>query len=331
MLASTGVVGEFIEETEKIGYSSDSCSYHRAVTGATLRGLMPEPAFLIGTTSPCSGGLAVLENLSSHFGKKMFVLHIPQDESSENIRYLASQMQVMVDFITRVTGASLDTEKLKTAVEKTNRMRDLMVQVYDMAMQVPSPITSKELSNFGIVMALFLGTDSGVSLAKIYRDELKHRVQDQVMNGNKEKFRLLWVQNRIQFKNPIEKLLENEYGAKIVVDELNDITWEPIDADNIYEGLARRCISIPFNGPIKSRVRHLQQLASDYQIDGAINPCNWGCRQGAGARGLIEKGFKEIGIPVLNLEVDCVDPRKFTEGQLKTRIEAFLELLEGHN
>nr|HPI23203.1 2-hydroxyacyl-CoA dehydratase family protein [Spirochaetota bacterium] len=53
------------------------------------------------------------------------------------------------------------------------------------------------------------------------------------------------------------------------------------------------------------------------------------CRQGTGARGLIEEGLKEIGVPVLNLEVDCIDSRKFTEGQFRTRIEAFMEMLAG--
>ena len=50
--------------------------------------------------------------------------------------------------------------------------------------------------------------------------------------------------------------------------------------------------------------------------------------ENSGARGLISDGLKEIGVPVLNLEVDCVDKRNFAEGQLRTRIEAFVEMLE---
>ena len=65
----------------------------------------------------------------------------------------------------------------------------------------------------------------------------------------------------------------------------------------------------------------------EFGVHGAINPCNWGCRQGAGARGLIERALGDAGVPVLNLEVDCVDPRSFSEGQLRTRVEAFVEML----
>ena len=125
----------------------------------------------------------------------------------------------------------------------------------------------------------------------------------------------------------IHHLLEKEFGAVVVIDELNSITWEAIDPDDPFTGMAERAISIPFNGDGSRRIDNLKKLAQKYKVDGAINPCNWGCRQGSGARGLISDGLKEIGVPVLNLEVDCVDARSFSEGQLRTRLEAFVEML----
>jgi benzoyl-CoA reductase/2-hydroxyglutaryl-CoA dehydratase subunit BcrC/BadD/HgdB len=237
----------------------------------------------------------------------------------------------MEKFITDTNGTVMNPEKLKQAMDKTNQARALMQEAYDLARQVPSPATSKELSNVGIAVALFLGTDAAVNVAAAYRDEFQRRLAEADGTGKRENFRLLWIQNRIQFKNPIEKLLEEEYGATIVIDELNDITWDAIDLDNIHESLARRSISIPFNGSVQNRVTHLKKLAAEYKVHGAINPCNWGCRQGTGARGMIEEGLKEIGVPVLNLEVDCIDARKFTDWQFKTRIEAFVEMMDSRN
>jgi benzoyl-CoA reductase/2-hydroxyglutaryl-CoA dehydratase subunit BcrC/BadD/HgdB len=198
-----------------------------------------------------------------------------------------------------------------------------------MAGDLPSPASSRDLNNFGIVMALFLGSDGSVEVAEAYRDAFRESIAAGRSGVPNEKIRLLWIQNRMQFRHPLEKMLENDYGAAIVIDELNDFNWAPIDPDEPFEGLARRSIAIPFNGTIATRVEHLQKLAREYRVHGAINPCNWGCRQGTGARGLIEAGLGKIGVPVLNLEVDCVDDRKFTEGQLRTRLEAFLEMLEG--
>jgi len=328
MLATTGVVGSFIEETDHAGYSSDACSYHRSVSGAAIKGMMQAPEFLIGTTNPCSGGLAVLENLAHHFGRELFVLHIPQDDSAGNVRFLADQMREMVAFASRITGRKPDHDRLRKTVELSNRASAIMKEIFELAGHVPSPVASRDLSNFGIVMSLFLGSEQAVTIAEAYRDEFRNRIDAGDYGKSGGKLRLLWIQNRIQFRHGLEKMLEEEYGASIIIDELNDITWEPIDPENPFEGFARRSITIPFNGTIEKRIGHLKKLAREYRIDGAVNPCNWGCRQGTGARGLIENGLREIGIPVLNLDVDCVDSRKFTEGQFRTRLEAFMEMLD---
>jgi benzoyl-CoA reductase/2-hydroxyglutaryl-CoA dehydratase subunit BcrC/BadD/HgdB len=295
--------------------------------GAALKGMMPEPDFLIATTCPCSGGVAVMENLARLFKKDLFVLNIPQQQTKKSVEYLADQIRKMVVFISDHTGQPLDKKRLAQAIQKTNQARSIMEETYKFAAHVPSPVDSRSLANFGVVMALLLGTDAAIEVTRAYRDAYEASVKNQTGGNGDEKLRLLWIQNRIQFKNPLLDMLEKQFGAKVVVDELNDITWDPIDPDDPFEGLARRAISIPFNGEATRRIAHLQKLAREYRVHGAINPCNWGCRQGTGARGLVGDGLKEVGVPVLNLEVDCVDPRTFAEGQLITRLEAFVEML----
>ena len=327
MLASTGMIGDFLEEAEHQGYVGDTCGYHRAVIGAMKKDLMPEPDFLIATNVPCTGGLAVMETIADHFKKDLFTLHIPLEQTAKNVRNLADQLKDMVKFVSDHTGMPLDEEHLRETIKNTNKIRALSDEVYKLAMNVPSPANGRVLSNYGIVIALLLGTRAGVDVAEAFRDELARKVANNESGISNERLRLLWIQNRIQFSNPLLELLETKYGATIVSDELNSITWDPIDPDDPYTGLALRSISIPFNGSVERRIDHLKKLAKEYKIDGAINPCHWGCRQGTGARGLIAEGLKEIGVPVLNLETDCVDSRNFSEGQLKTRIEAFMEML----
>jgi benzoyl-CoA reductase/2-hydroxyglutaryl-CoA dehydratase subunit BcrC/BadD/HgdB len=328
VLAATDTADPFLEEAEQAGFVGDTCGYHRTVMGAARKNIMPQPDFLIATTCPCSGGIAIMENLADLFNKDLFVLNVPQEDSEQNVAYLADQIRDMVEFVTRHTGEPLDENKLHQAVESTNRARMIMEDVYQLAQNVPSPTDGRLLTNFGLVMPLFCGTEAAVEIAQAYKDEFTARVDNGIPGVPDEKLRLLWIQNRIQFNNPLVELLEKEYRANIVSDELNDIFWDPIDPQDPYPGMARRAIAIPLNGSIQRRIGHLQKLARDYRLDGAINPCNWGCRQGTGARGLISDGLKEIGVPVLNLEVDCVDKRNFAEGQLRTRVEAFIEMLE---
>ena len=327
MLASTGNVAPMLELAEQAGYATDICSYHRAINGAAVQGLMPEPDFLIATTCPCSSGMATVENMARHFKKDLFVLDIPSREDQESVRYLAAQLHSLVEFVTAHTGRPLDPAQLSTTMERANRAREILVEVYQLAQSVPTPARRRDLVNFSFIMMLLAGTQAAIETAEVYRDEFKQKVASGTAGVEGEKLRLLWIQNRIQFKNPLEKWIEEEFGAAVVVDELNDVTWDPIDPQDPYPGLAARVLSFPLNGPIERRIEHLQRQTRDYKVDGVLAPCHWGCRQGTGARGLMSDGLKQIGVPFLALEVDCIDPRQFSEGQLRTRLQAFIEML----
>lgn len=327
MLATTGGVEPMLEAAEQQGYSTDSCSYHRSVLGATSQGLMPEPSFLVGTSCPCAGGLAVLENLAKHFHKPLHVIHVPAQRGPEAVRYLADQYRDMADFVAVHSGRPLDLDAVRVALERTNQLRELMVEINRLAAHAPTPARRKDLVNLGIVMALFYGTEGGLEVARAYRDELAGVLERRPPDAPRESVRLLWLQNRIQFKHSLLDFLYDDLGAAVVADELNDIPWEPLDPADPFVGMAQRALAIPLVGKVDWRIERLQVMAREHQVDGAINPTQWGCRQGSGVRGLISDGLRSVGVPVLNLEVDCIDPRSFAEGQVKTRLEAFVEML----
>lgn len=327
VLASTGMVESFLEKAEQEGYSTDICSYHRAVNGAAFQSLMPEPDFLIATSCPCSSGLSTVEHLAKHYEKDLFVIHVPQSQGADAVSYLADQFREMVAFVSSHTGLPMDPDNLRQVMDITNRTRDILAQVYDMAGAIPTPARKKDMINFGFIALLLMGTENGIELAETYRDEFTRKIETNEHGVPGEQVRLMWYQNRIQFQNPLEKILEDEFRAAVVVDELNDINWDPIDPDNPYEGLAERVLRNPLVGPVNNRIEHLIHMAEKNQIDGMINPCHWGCRQGSGSRGLITEKLQKAGIPVLNLEVDCIDPRNFSEGQVRTRVQAFIETI----
>lgn len=326
MLSSTQTAGYFFEEAEDSGFATDSCAYHRAVMGAVLKNAMPEPDFIIGTSSPCTAGLAIVENFAYQYKKDFFLLNVPQNYTQDAIKYLSAQLEEMVRFVSDHTKRPLSKQKLGIALENFNASSQLLKEIYDLAKTNPSPVDNNILKDFGTVITLLMGTQKGIDICQAFKDELNHRIKTRREHASKEKIRLMWIQNRIQYPFPINEMLE-DLGAVIVVDELNDVTWDPMDPDNPFESIAKRIISIPFSMNASERIKHLQGLAGAYRIDGAINPCHWGCRQGTGIRGLISKGMKDINVPVLNLEIDCVDSRNLAKGQIETRVEAFLEML----
>jgi len=326
MLSSNETAPIFIKEAEDSGYAPDSCAYHRAVTGAMLKDIMPEPDFIIGSSSPCTAGLAVMEDMARRFKKDFFILNVPQNNSKESVKFLTDQIKEMTRFITAHTQKPLSMEKLGRALEFFNESSLILKDIYNLAKQTPSPVDNRLLKDFGTVIGLIMGTRKGVEICQAFKDELIDRIESNKIDPSKETIRIMWIQNRIQYKFPIEKMLE-DFGVKIVVDELNDVTWEPMDPDNPFESIAKRIISIPYSLGTSERIAHMQLLAREYKLDGAINPCHWGCRQGTGVRGLTTKGLKDVNVPVLNLEIDCVDSRNLAQGQIETRLEAFVEML----
>ena len=62
--------------------------------------------------------------------------------------------------------------------------------------------------------------------------------------------------------------------------------------------------------------------------DAVIQFCHWGCKQSSGGSVLLKEEMQKKGIPMLILDGDGIDKRNSHDGQIKTRLEAFLEMLD---
>ncbi len=326
MLSSTGISQKYLELAESKGYSTDSCSYHRAIIGGAMQDLIPKPDVLIGASIPCNGGVKALKRIGDLFDKDVFILNIPIETTPKSVDYLVDQYNQMISYIEKETGQKIDNNKLKQSIRYNNQVRDYMLEIEELCKHVPSPINHNDLKNF-IMILLLQGSEEGVDVVKTYRDEFKYRIENEDYKIPEEKHRLLWIQNRIQFKTDLLELLEKNYGANVVIDELNHIWWEEMDENDPLRSLAYRMITHPLVGPAERRIKIITQLAKDYSVDGAINPSHLGCRQSSGARVLIKDALKKIDVPLVDLDVDCVDERNFSHGQIMTRLEAFMEML----
>jgi len=326
MLAGAGISRKYFELAESKGYSTDSCSYHRTIIGAAMDGMIPEPDVLIGASFPCNGGVKALKRIGEIFNKEVFILNIPIEVTPNSIDYMVEQYEQMIDYIEDQTGRKLNHQILNQAIKYNNIARQYLIEINELCRHVPSPSNSNDLKNF-IMYILLLGTKEGIDVAKAYRDEFQNRIDNKQFGLPEEKYRLLWIQNRIQFKTDLLEALEENYGANIVIDELNHIWWDPLDENDPLRSLAYRMMTHPLVGPAERRLKVLAQLAKEYNIHGAINPAHWGCRQSSGERVLFKDVLQKVGIPLIHLDVDCVDERNYSHGSILTRLEAFMEML----
>jgi benzoyl-CoA reductase/2-hydroxyglutaryl-CoA dehydratase subunit BcrC/BadD/HgdB len=94
------------------------------------------------------------------------------------------------------------------------------------------------------------------------------------------------------------------------------------------EGIARHYL---FNRPqdstiyLSNRYDHILRLAREYRVDGVVSNVVRFCAPLENDKPWLKKEMNRRGIPLLELGVDyCEKP----SGQLRTRVEAFLEMLQ---
>jgi benzoyl-CoA reductase/2-hydroxyglutaryl-CoA dehydratase subunit BcrC/BadD/HgdB len=327
VLAGKDAAEPFLLRAEAAGFPRDGCSYHRALLGAVIEDLVTPPIAVVAATCPCDGGLKTVAEVGRRASAPALFLNVPERATPESVRYLAAQLEEMVRFLERVTGTAFDRDAFRETIARSNETARILKEVYAFGGKVPAPYDAGDLKNFQIVMLPLMGTDEGIQVARQFRDEFAARAASGAGGIDPERLRLMWIQNRIQFPNGILDHLRDRFGANVVWDELNEVYWDEIDPDDPFPGLAIRLIDSPLGGDGARRMGLLKQRAADYRIDGAIHPSNWGCRQSQNARGLFASALKEVGVPMISLDVDCVDRRSFAEGQLTTRLEAFCEML----
>jgi benzoyl-CoA reductase/2-hydroxyglutaryl-CoA dehydratase subunit BcrC/BadD/HgdB len=73
-------------------------------------------------------------------------------------------------------------------------------------------------------------------------------------------------------------------------------------------------------------------LSLDYakraHAEGVVVFCHWGCKQTLGISQLAKQYFEEAGFPTLVLDGDGCDSRNVADGQMVTRLNAFIEQLK---
>ena len=95
-----------------------------------------------------------------------------------------------------------------------------------------------------------------------------------------------------------------------------------------FEALARKIIQNLYNGSYSHKAEMIGRLAQRLNPDAVIHFCHWGCKQASGGSILLKEKMQELNIPMLILDGDGIDKRNSHDGQIKTRLEAFLEMIE---
>ena len=101
-----------------------------------------------------------------------------------------------------------------------------------------------------------------------------------------------------------------------------------MDASDPYEAMAAKMVNCIYNGAVDKRIEMAERLAKITNADGGILFAHWGCKGTIGASGLIKSSLEAAGLPTMILDGDGCNPANTSDGQVSTRLQAFVEMLE---
>ncbi|GAB4343547.1 MAG: 2-hydroxyacyl-CoA dehydratase family protein [Candidatus Abyssubacteria bacterium] len=320
-------MNDVFERADTLLPSRDMCTFLRAAVGAAAMDLFPQPKVVVCTSHLCEGAPKMARMAARREGVEFHLLDVPSELSEESVAYVAGQVEAVARRLSEISGSKLDIDRLRDAIELSNRARACLTEVYELRAHVPAPVTGSQFVGFSLVYPW--GAKAGVSIAESLRDDVAGRVAGNVAAiAGGERHRLMWIHLRPVFETDIMARLEQEMRAVIVVDLMGEAWWPELDPRDPFRAFAMKILSNPELQPMEWRTARLKRLARKYRVDGAVHFLQWGCRWNYGQTALYREAIAELGLPFLALDGDAVDKRATPHGQILTRLEAFQELLE---
>jgi benzoyl-CoA reductase/2-hydroxyglutaryl-CoA dehydratase subunit BcrC/BadD/HgdB len=339
MLGASKMSVELCEVAEGLGYSRDICSYARGDIGSALTkkspipGGLPKPDFLLACNNICGTVLKWYEALSRIFNVPLFLLDTPfvhHKMTKESLNYVHRQFEELIEFIESQTRKKFDREKLKEVVRLSAESALLWKDVLDQCAHRPSPMTCFDaFINMAPIVTL-RGTKEVVDFYRNMKMELQERVARGISAVPDEKFRLLWDNIPIWYKMRELGDLLSSVGACLVADTYTSAwVFQGMDTQDPLEGLALAYTTAYLNISIDLMIKRVMDLLKRFSIDGVIIHSNRSCKPySLGQYDIQRLIYEKTAIPSLVLEADMTDARVYSDAQVQTRVEAFIETLQ---
>jgi benzoyl-CoA reductase/2-hydroxyglutaryl-CoA dehydratase subunit BcrC/BadD/HgdB len=288
--------------------------------------------FIIGETT-CDGKKKMFELMETF--KPTVVLEVPQSAKGEAQKaYWRSEVARCKTEIEKRLGVKITDEKMKAAIKELNEQRALMRELAHLNTAIPAPLS-------GLDMLKVMWARNFTFDRAAFNQQLKDLIAElRTMKAKGEgavpKTAKRIIVTGVPTGVGAEKVLKivEESGAAVVYIEncsgmkqyLHDVatTGSPLDA------IADKYLETPCScmSPNTGRLELLAKLAKEYHADGVVDVTWVGCHTyNVESRVLKEYLAKHGNVPLLQIETDY---SQGDAGQIKTRVEAFLEMAKKH-
>ena len=342
MIGAAKMGSELCEKAEEMGYSRDLCSYAAAdiacatVNGGPIGGL-PKPDMLVCCTNICGTVLKWYEVQARYFNVPLFILDTPfchTEYADEAKKYVQKQFETYLEFIAEVCRKRFDRDKLEVVGKLSLEGQKLWQAVLDTSTHVPAPMSAFDAFFHLALIVTLRGKKITIDYYQQLLDEMNARIEQGISAVPDEKIRLLWDNIPIWFRT---RWLSDKFASRqacLVADTYTSAwcsTMKYIRENKFLESMAEVYTRIYLNIGVDEMAQSIIEMIDKYGVDGFVMHSNRSCKPYSFGQYDIQRIVqKQRGIPTLMIEADIVDERAFSESQVETRIDAFLEMLE-HN
>jgi len=340
MIGASKMGVDLCEKAEAMGYSSDLCSYARTdiacapINGGPIGGL-PRPDMLVCCNNICGTVLKWYEVQARFFQVPLFILDTPfchTGFSEEARRYVRGQITEYIAFLENVCKKKFDTDRIMEVGKLSLEGQRLWQAVLDTAMNRPAPLSAFDAFFHLALIVTLRGTQQAVDYYKMLLTEMRERVAQGIGAVPNERYRLLWDNLPVWYKT---KWLSEKFasqGACLVADTYTTAwcgSMRYIREDDFLDTMAEGYSRIYLNIGVDEMARQVIEMADKYDVDGIVMHSNRSCKPYSLGQYDIQRIVREkMGLPTVMIEADMVDARNFSESQIETRIDAFIEVLK---
>lgn len=305
---------------------SDICLHCSHVLESLLSG---ELDFLDGVVATnWSDDHKRLWDIWAHLGKTPFVsiMHVPHELTDLAVHQLAKEMRRLVGALEQYGGREITENTLRESIRVHNRMRGLLLEVYELRKRDVPALSGTETLGL-VTAAMVMPKDTFIQELEALLPYLKER------KASLRSFHPRILLSGDLLDHPGYVRVMEEEGCVVAMDDLDTGSryfWGDVDAglpDPVF-ALARRYLSRP--GPPRmlswdQQFRQVIEWAGQFRIDGVVELCLMYSRAREMRAPLLAASLEGAGIPAISIKREY---HLANEGQLRTRVGAFVEMLE---
>ncbi len=323
-----------MEEVEKL-LPRNTCALIKSTFGFKLGKVCPylEASDMIVGENTCDGKKKAYESLND-IVSNLYIMDIPQMKTDQGRSLLKAEYYRFKEAVENLSGVKIDAAGLKKGIEVVNNKRKAIHRLYSLRKADPAPISGLDALLANQVFFYDNPVRFTESVNKIC-DELESRIEKKtgafpegapriLMSGCPmavPNWKLPWIVETTGAVIVGEESCVGQRGARNFTDESASTVEELMEAvvDRYFN------IDCAIFTPNPDRLNHIIQMHKEYRADGVIHYGLQFCQPYLMESIPIEKALESKNIPVLRIETDY---SMEDVGQLKTRVEAFVEMLK---